>query len=95
MYSDDTTVSKSANHKELQQLKESLNESIVNVQDWADGNKMPLKEKKTKFLLIRGKRLAESMIGEHGRPVPSDSEQVSSTKLLGLVVDDKLRFNEK
>ena len=93
LYADDTTISKSADYKELHQLIKSLEESVVNVQDWAAGNKMPLNEKKTKFLLITGKRLA-SMIGELSPPVPQDIKRVSSTKLLDLVVDDKLSFNE-
>ena len=34
------------------------------------------------------------MIGEQSPPVPQDIKRVSSTKFLGLVVDDKLSFNE-
>ena len=68
LYADDITISKSADYKELHQLIKSLEQSVVNVQDWAAGNKMPLNEKKTKFLLITGKRLA-SMIGEQSPPV--------------------------
>ena len=94
LYADDATISKAADYKELHQLVESLDKSVINVQDWAAGDKMPLNEKKTKFLPITGKRLA-SVIGEQSPPVPRDIKRVSSTKLLGLVVDDKLSFNER
>ena len=56
-YADDTTVTASADVKNLAHLDLSLNKCVREIQAWANANKLPTKEDKTKILTITGKRL--------------------------------------
>ena len=56
LYADDTTVTASADVKDLATLNSSLNKSVSEIQLWASANKLPLNEDKTKVLTITGKR---------------------------------------
>ena len=53
LYADDTTISSSADCKNIATLQDSLNRCVVKVVDWANANKLPLNQKKTKALLVR------------------------------------------
>ena len=54
LYADDTTISSSADCKNIATLQDSLNRSVVEVVDWANPNKLPLNQKNTKVLLVKG-----------------------------------------
>ena len=74
-------------------LQESLNRAVAEVSDWATANKLPLNDKKTKALLITGKRLRSKMncdplLSLNGNQLLN----VPSAKLLGLEIDEELSF---
>ena len=63
---------------------------------WSTANKLPLNEKRTKALVITGKRLSSTMdfipeffIGD------TKLTNVSSAKLLGLEIDNALSFSSQ
>ena len=91
LFADDTTLSASVDYTEIQQLRKTMDESNTGFNDWAVANKMTLNQKKTKAMLITGKRLSaktETKVSD------LQYEQVSSAKLLGLHIDEELTFNE-
>ena len=95
LYADDTTVTASADVKNLAHLDLSLNKSVREIQAWASANKLPINEDKTKVLTITGKRLKSKLNCEISVRTDSDNTQcnVESTALLGLGIDSKLSFN--
>ena len=58
LYADDTTITSSADCGSIGRLRESLNTSESEVFNWALANRLPLNEKKTKVLTVKGKRLS-------------------------------------
>ena len=62
LYADDTTVTASADAKNLAHLDLSLNKSVREIQARASANKLPINEDKTKVLTISGKRLKSKLI---------------------------------
>ena len=62
LYADDTTVTASADVKNLAHLDLSLNKSVREIQAWASANKLPINEDKTKVLTISGKRLKSKLM---------------------------------
>ena len=84
-YADDTTITSSADCENMGRLQDSLNASVSEVVNWAFANKLPLNEKKTKVLLVKGKRLSSKI-----RSVPVTTCNgtmltiVKNAKLLGL-----------
>ena len=57
-YADDTTLTASAHFNNLPELKLSLNISSNEIRHWADSNKLPINESKSKVLTITRKCLA-------------------------------------
>ncbi|CAB4036727.1 Hypothetical predicted protein, partial [Paramuricea clavata] len=58
LYADDTTVTASADFKEIAQLNTDLSKSVNEIHHWPNTNKLPLNEEKTKVMIITGNRLA-------------------------------------
>ena len=58
LYADDTAITLSADCGSMERLQESLNTSVSEVVNWALANRLPLNEKKTKVLTVKGKRLS-------------------------------------
>ena len=96
LYADDTTVTASADVKDLATLNSSLNKSVSEIQLWASANKLPLNEDKTKVLTITGKRRVAN-INRSDIDVIVNGKQLSNVDcatLLGVEIDSKLSFNE-
>ena len=94
LYADDTTLIASADYESTQQLQESLNRSVQEVVNWASVNKLPINEKKTKVLLVTGKRLPSKITHTPSITINgTELNNVSSVTLLGLEIDDKLTFD--
>lgn len=94
LYADDTTLSSSADVKNIQKLQDTLNNSVKQVNDWATSNKLPINQEKTKALIVTGKRLASKLdtspiVHINGNPVST----VDNARLLGLEIDTKLSFS--
>lgn len=95
IYADDTTITTSSGFRNISQLEVSLNTTVSEIQLWANANKLPLNEEKTKVLMITGKRLASKL-----RNLPNVTTDgvktlkiVNSATLLGLEIDNMLSFN--
>ena len=95
IYADDTTITTSSGFRNISQLEVSLNTAVSEIQLWANANKLPLNEEKTKVLMITGKRLASKL-----RNLPNVTTDgvktlkiVNSATLLGLEIDNMLSFN--
>ena len=96
LYADDTTVTASADVKDLATLNSSLNKSVSEIQLWASANKLSLNEDKTKVLTITGKRRVAN-INRSDIDVIVNGKQLSNVDcatLLGVEIDSKLSFNE-
>ena len=57
LYADDTTLTASADISASGKIQQTLTEALHDVENWANANKLPLNEKKTKTMLVTGKRL--------------------------------------
>ena len=96
---DDTTIMTAAPIYSIQtDLKNTLNRTWQDVETWANANKLPLNQSKTKTLLITGKRLAKKISSEDTKlsVVTNEGitlEQVETAKLLGLELDSELSFS--
>ena len=93
-YADDTTLTASAHFNNLPELKLSLNISANKLRHWADSNKLPINESKSKVLMITGKRLA-SQINDELVVTVEDTKlvNVKSATLLGLTIDSSPSFD--
>ena len=79
-------------------LENTLNRTWQDVETWANANKLPLNQSKTKTLLITGKHLAKKISSEDTKlsVVTNEGitlEQVETAKLLGLELDSELSFS--
>jgi hypothetical protein len=86
---DDTTPY--ACDKDLPTLMENLEGDISSVIDWFEANFMLLNAEKCHFLLSAPKSVEEHIFVKVGEQVIWESQQ---EKLLGLIVDKKLKFQE-
>ena len=99
LYADDTTIMTAAPIHSIQtDLENTLNRTWQDVETWANTNKLPLNQSKTKTLLITGKRLAKKISSEDTKlsVVTNEGitlEQVETAKLLGLELDSELSFS--
>ena len=73
----------------------ALNRSVGEIQEWADGNKLPINKSKTKVLIVTGNRLASqttqtlAISGNCAKTL----DNVDSATLLGLEIDSTLSFH--
>ena len=95
-YVDDTTVTASADVKNLATLNSSLNKSVSEIQLCASENKLLLNENKTKVLTITGKRCVAIINGSDIDVIVSGKQlsNVDCATLLGVEIDIKLSFDE-
>ena len=96
LYADNTTVTASADYKEIGKLNAELSKSVNEIQLWANTNRLPLNENKTKEMMITGKRLASKVVDELAAIIDGDKflENTNKATLLGLDIDSKLCFSE-
>ena len=94
LYADDTTLTSCANYSSINRLEQNLNSSVAEIVKWAASNKLPINERKTKAILIAGKRLPSKINYEMALTINgTELELVPSVKLLGLEIDSELSFN--
>lgn len=90
LFADDTLLSISSKSPSDAYLK--MNSDLTKLSKWLKQNKLKLNIKKTKYMLIGGRK----NLGE-GYTVNIDGEvieKVSNMKYLGVIIDDKLTFKE-
>ena len=97
IYADDTTISANVDYRSAPGvLNQVLQAHVSKVAQWTTDNKMVLNESKTKVMLVAGKRLHKTMsstsLTVHVNSV--ELEQVQFHKLLGVIIDTQLNFNE-
>ena len=92
---DDATITSSADWGSVGRLQESLDTFVSEVFNWALANRLPLSEKKTKVLTVKGKRLS-TQINNNLKITCNGSllTNVMNVKLLGLETDEELTFSE-
>ena len=92
MYADDTSITFASNN--VQEINECINSDLEEIRVWLAAKKLTLNIKKTKFLLIGSRHRLSSLtesptIKINQVPV----EQVSSTKSLGVHIDQNLNWD--
>ena len=97
IYADDTTISANVDYRSAPgALNQVLQAHVGKVAQWTTDNKMVLNESKTKVMLVAGKRLYKTMsstsLTVHVNSL--ELEQVQFHKLLGVIIDTQLNFNE-
>ena len=91
LIADDTTIFFS--HRDIQKVDEIINSELVNVTDWLIANKLSLNAKKSNVLLFRYKN--ESNINQLNININNEMlKEQTCTKYLGIVIDNKLTFEE-
>ena len=88
MYADDTSITVSA--RTLNEAVELINKALENVSDWLKFNRIALNISKSKFMIFNSK-------GNYNAHLYIDNneiERVEELKYLGVIVDDKLKFNK-
>ena len=97
IYADDTTISANVDYRSAPgALNQDLQAHVGKVAQWTTDNKMVLNESKTKVMLVAGKRLHKTMSSTSltGHVNSVELEQVQFHKLLGVIIDTQLNFNE-
>ena len=97
IYADDTTITAYADYRLAPgALSQVLQADVGKVAQWTTDDKIVLNESKTKTMLVAGKRLHKKMsstsLTVHVNSV--ELEQVQSHKLLSVIIDTQLKFNE-
>ena len=85
-FMDDTTLT------EISSNESKMQESITKIEEWTTANKMKLNAKKTKEMVIQFRRV------DHPTPLTTSEgvqiEQVASSKLLGVTIQDNLKWED-
>jgi len=97
IYVDDTTITTSAHFLDLCSITQCLNSDLYAVKRWASSNKMFINKKITKSLLVHGERIPTkldnaTLLRFHVKIDDSVIEQVSSLKILGVVIDNQINY---
>ena len=89
LLADDTTLVKS--DKNLQRLVETFNEELKHIVNWLNANRLSLNIDKTNFMIFRPKNKNELPpdITINGSKIT----EVNKAKFLGVIIDNKLTWN--
>ena len=90
LFADDTTVPIEA--KEYEGLIMALNNELHKFSTWLDANKLSISTKKTHFMVFHRSRIKTNDVNVIKQQ--NIIERVNSTKFLGLIIDDKLKWHE-
>ena len=92
MYADDTHLTYAGG--DLESIQLCLNEDLTNVFNWLQANKLTLNMTKTEFMLIGSRqRLGTLTASPTIRMNSTQVSQVTSTKSLGVIIDDRLDWH--
>lgn len=90
MFADDTNVFLS--HKSIDKLFEIMNTELLKIAAWFNTNKLSLNSTKTNYILFRSARKIAT--GKSLYINNSLLSQISSTKFLGVVIDQHLTWKD-
>lgn len=98
IFTDDTTLTKSSHYSDVSILRRNLQEDVSRLNIWSNKNSMVLSHTKTKTMLGTGKRLGKKL-NKEDKSIniylnDKQIEQVSSQKLLGIIIDDEVTFTK-
>ena len=88
-----TTISLSA--KDINTLREGLEEDADNVMKWAENNGLKLNTKKTQLLLIGRKKRERELAQVRVLMGKEEVERSKCAKCLGVMLDDGLSWREQ
>ena len=92
MYADDTSITYTG--KDLIEIDDYLNKDLKSVNTWLSSNKLTLNLTKTEFLIITSRQRRVYLSDNPSLTINNfPIEQVSSTKSLGLFIDENLSWN--
>ena len=97
IYADDTTLSYSSEVDVAPtSISVAIKRDLDDISSRSANNKMVINAKKTKFLLITGKRLGDKLAAQTLTVRTDDKiiEQMTSQKLLGVILDEGLTFDK-
>ncbi|CAB4041025.1 Hypothetical predicted protein, partial [Paramuricea clavata] len=99
IFADDTTLSASTYWNDIPSMVHDINCDLAALNQWSIQNKMSINDKKTKFMLISGKRLEKKILekGNMDIAVKVDDTQITEVncqKLLGVTIDNRLNYEE-
>ena len=89
LYADDTTIS--LRDTSVHNLINSCNEQLSSFYDWSTCNRLTINTEKTFYMIITNQKLETTL-----SPVKIASNEIhyrSSEKFLGVVLDDRIKFN--
>ena len=93
MFADDTNLSCAG--KTPAEIEHKLNADLSHVNDWLKANKLTLNTSKTKFMLIASKgKLSQFRTNFCIHINGSTIKQVKQKKILGIIIDNELRWTE-
>ena len=99
IYACDTTLPLSANWNNITSLTKALSNVLENIEKWSTENTTYINTEETKALLVTGKRLQHKLHVETASLQlclnSTNITQISHYKLLGLIIDKDLSFEEK
>ncbi|PFX17895.1 Retrovirus-related Pol polyprotein from type-1 retrotransposable element R1 2 [Stylophora pistillata] len=92
MYADDTHLTYAGSN--LENVQFCLNEDLENVFNWLQANKLTLNMTKTEFMLIGSRQRLNTLTASPTiRMNNTQVSQVTATKSLGVIIDDKLDWH--
>ena len=95
IYADDTTLLSCSKWNDIT-LNQTIAQDLNNIEKWAIENKMFLNAKKTKSMLVSGKRLRKRLSADNTNLnitlTGKNIEQVANHKILGVNLDQDLTF---
>ena len=97
IFADDTTICASAPVASCTvSLKDTLQSDLNQVTEWSTNNSMIVNSTKTKVVLITGQRLDKKLEDRNLTLIAHGSviDQPTSEKLLGVRIDEKLKFDD-
>ena len=91
MYADDTQLTAVADT--IEELEKLLNQDIKNVKMWLNANKLSANATKTEFMIVGSKYRLKQLLSDPNILIDKNTiKRVSKTKLLGVMIDEKLTW---
>jgi len=90
LFADDTSIFMS--HTDVQYLQNNFNDEIDKLIDWLYNNKLVLNLDKTNFMVFTNMQIDKNNIVVKIKD--TEIKRVNSLKFLGIIIDDKLTWNE-
>ena len=93
MYADDTQITATA--ETISELQALLDRDVENLNVWLRANKLSPNTTKTEFLIIASKYRQKQLLGDPKLKITHDViKRVTKAKLLGVIIDDKLSWDD-